>query len=327
MWFSKGGTWSKEFFRFEAAANFLLGKAPQGRRFPFDRELAVAIFLAWVLWPNNRSRQRAIARLVACAIAFRPLIEHDGDRPHSVKRLDRFITRLNESEFQSFYQSFFQKVGGFPALQKTYPPSWYDDYADTTRAKLNSSLDIIEFLLKAGQHDPSKASRNVAHQFLAKNGFDRSWDFYGLKVGKVRKDRTLALSEDRISKYWDLAPDTLGLAYLLRSNWRELWELKFNDLDLLAKLHSLAYNDEMILRIFEQYNWLLNFFDQKLGRIAKSDNFPVSVGVVGMRPIDIEPFTDKQMAILQSMGKRLGPQDVVAKIAEEKLSNDSDDCG
>jgi hypothetical protein len=308
MWFSERRTpFTEEFFRFEAAANFLLEKAPPRRRFPFDRELAVAVFFSWVLWPNNRSRQRAVARLVASAIAFR-LTEQDGDRPHSVKRLDRFITRLSESEFQSFYKSFFEKVGGFPALQKTYPPSWYDDHADITRGQLNSSLDIVEFLLKAGQYDPHKASRNVAHQFLAKNGFDRSWEFYGFGVGKARKGREPSLSEDRVSQYWDHAPGTLGLAYLLRSTWRELWELKFYDPDILSKLHSLAHNHEMILHFFQNYNWLLEFFDQKLSRILKFGKLEPLIGFADKMPINIEPFTDKQTALLQSAGKRSTPE-------------------
>jgi hypothetical protein len=137
----------------------------------------------------------------------------------------------------------------------------------------------------------------------------------------AREGREPSLSEDRVSQYWDHAPDTLGLAYLLRSTWRDLWELKFEDPDLLSKLHSLAHNHEMVLHFFKQYNWLLEFFDQKLSRIPKFSKLEPLVGFAGKMPIHIEPFTDKQTVILQSAGKKStpGPEgSLVTKVAEEK---------
>jgi hypothetical protein len=295
----------RKVFSFEGVAKLLLSNTAAGsHRFPFDREMALAVLLSWALWEDN-SQHRDAARLAAGAITFQSRTS-DGtfEQKKYIKDCQSLVDRFGKSWYREFYNLFFEPIGGLHSLLRMYPPHEFDSEADDRQGALNSALDMIEFLLMACRDFPQIATRNNGMQFVANNGFGRPAEFYGVRIGQSRaadKTRNYFISKDAVSTHWGHASDSLGFAYVLRRAWPELWFLSFADHDFVNKLCGLANDHQKISALYECYHWLLDVAERQLTEISKFDKFPMLEDFSPRKSIDVPSFTAEQLELLYSI--------------------------
>jgi hypothetical protein len=234
---------------------------------------------------GRRRSTKAAARFAAGLITFRKRLANGSFDQSANNDLTSFSYLFEEDWYRQFYSLFFQPIGGLASLLDNYEIRAFDGEMDERRAELNSSLDMVEFFLTAILYSPDHTSRRQAEKFVAYNGFARPVGFYGIPKGPRRESRAAPIALPTVSKHWDAIPETLCLAYVLRREWPDLWNLKLGDQDLLNKLIEMANNHERIASVFAHYHWLLDHCVQHLKITKKKfELFPALETFADRRP-------------------------------------------
>jgi hypothetical protein len=133
--------------------------------FPFCRELAAYLLLAFSLWPNDQERLLDAARIYSGALNY-----HIAQTPKNRifrggmegREKVRFGRLFPTSDLKSFNRIFFERIGSQKSL--LFCPSvkqFRRDLIDRTE-DLKMVHDVIEFLIKAATVLPSKLRSQVS---------------------------------------------------------------------------------------------------------------------------------------------------------------------
>jgi hypothetical protein len=312
-----------QIFSFPEASHLLLDRGTRKTmRFPFDKEIAIVILLSWILWPDDYRRQQKAARITAATFFGRRRKPDGTFEGMNEVRAAVFRRRLKPgTEYRNFYDNCFVPLGGLASSLDTSLPHEWDSQADARRSELNSSLDMLQFFLIRRLTYPEHAtSRRLAEKFVERNGFSRELNFYGGRVGEKRgkdRDKETWIKKNTISTRWDHAPSTLGLAFVLRYCWPDLWLLKLSDIEFPNKLVDLAGNNAQVLDTYQYYNWLLDLTDDAASSWQISDLYKI-VDLIKIeaklvdttKPLELSGFDEDQIYLIQRLlqGKKGNPK-------------------
>jgi hypothetical protein len=199
--------------------------------FPFCRELAAYLLLAFSLWPNDQQRLFDAARIYSGALNYhvaqtpKNRIFRGGTERREVVRFGRLFPA---SDLKSFNRIFFERIGGQKSL--LFCPSvnqFNSDLIDRIE-DLKIVHDVIKFMIKAAKVLPSKLrSASFAYEAVSRNVFSREGG-YGIKSGpkRTRSDSNSVTTSGSVREKWKQAPKTVMLSYVLT----ELYKFPFYDL-------------------------------------------------------------------------------------------------
>ncbi len=167
-----------------------------------------------------------------------------------------------------FYERFFRHVGGLSSITRTPTLSEYDELAEQKQSALEPVLDMLDYFVKVASGEAHYKTRTSAVSFVTFNGFGREKPYVveGENRKRGRKEfegKASVIAADTLQKYWDAAPKTIGLAYVLLRSWPEFWSLRIADADILQKLSEFSGDLDKIKEVFAQYNWLTECCQQE----------------------------------------------------------------
>lgn len=276
--------------------------------FPFEKEVSLFLFRTWVLWPEYGPRRTFTARLLAEIVTLQ---HYDGMlRPSRgrLKTLTELRERVAEPWFEEFYKHFVSQelVGGIDRLiDAGRTPRQQDEIIDKAIRVPTISLDMLTFLLRVRTQAPELAQVNIAAQFISLNGFKRP-DLYDMRPGE--REKTPGISYDKVYGNWKHSKPTLGLDFIITTQWKELASLRLSDQNFLLTLSRLVNDNRKVLTILAQYHWLLEFFKAKYPAISKVQHWPFLPDFKERQPVDIEPLTDEQLQIAKKADDELHPK-------------------
>jgi len=273
--------------------------------FPFEKEVTLFLFRTWIVWPEYGPRRASTARLLAGIITLQ---DCDSElRPTGgLNTLTALQKRIVEPWYEEFYKHFGSRelVGGIEKLIDVYRTRRQQDalVVRTIRSRA-ISLDMLDFMLRAAFQEPALARVNVAAQFISLNGFNRP-DLYDLRRG--RRKKAPAIGYDKVYTNWKHSKPTLGLDFIITTQWKELASLRMSNSNFLPILSRLANDDQKIRTTLAQYHWLLDFFNIKLPAMTKVRHWPFLSDFKDRQPLDIRPLTTAQLQTAQEASAKLG---------------------
>ena len=170
------------FFRFASMEDDLLQQVgriwidEEKNLFPFEKEVTLFLFRAWVLCPEYGPRRTFTARFLAGIVTLQ---HYDaGCRPKlgRLKTLTELRERVAEPWYEEFYKHFVSQelLGGIERLiDAGRTPRQQDEIIDKTIRLRAISVDMLDYLLRATDQVPDLAKVNVATKFITLNGFNR----------------------------------------------------------------------------------------------------------------------------------------------------------
>ena len=287
-------------FKFDPVVDLLLAEDLDdgAHRFRFDREIALLLLLIWSMWPDDDAILRMASRLIADAITFHRRDKSGNITDKRIKKLASIRARLEEPWYETFYLRFYAHFGGLASARLMWTRSDFDKIVVDKQCELNTSLDLIEFLLRMSKVDNKLITRNFGSEFIARDGFQQ-FDSYGVRIGEKKSERPTKVAVNTVSKRWDNAPATLGLTYIIRQSLPELWSLKMTDRGLLPWLVQYAADRARLKAAFSQYHWLVDHLGE-VTQIAKFSNWP-TVDDFDQEPLEILPFSPEAEATIASI--------------------------
>jgi hypothetical protein len=171
-------------FSFVPAMRLLLNQT-DATRFQFDREIAVLLLRYWAMWPDDNGKLKAIARLISAIVTFHRKDTDGHPLPKLIVSLSKVRSRFREDWYQTFYNDFFLHIGGIRGLISTDTRGDYDNWAAKRIEEMETSLDVLEYLLIATSTDSAIAVLRKATSFVQYDGFGRSGG-YGIPMGDKR---------------------------------------------------------------------------------------------------------------------------------------------
>jgi hypothetical protein len=167
------------------------------------------------------------------------------------------------------------------------------------------SVDMLDYLLRATHQAPDLAQVNMAAEFISRNGFKRP-DLYDMRPGE--RNKTPSLGYDKVYDNWKYSKPTLGLDFVITTQWKELASLRLSDQDFLPTLSQLANDEQKIRTFLAQYHWLLDFFKEKHPAMTKVQHWPSLSDFKERQPIDIPLLTNEQLQIAKQADAVLHPK-------------------
>lgn len=263
--------------------------------FPFEKEVTLFLFRTWVLWPEFGPRRAFTASLLAGIITQQRCDTKLRPRRGRIKSLVELQQRITEPWYEEFYEHFFSQkwIGGIDKLIDVNRTRRQQD-AVITRAKRSRaiSIDMLDFLLRTTNQAPDLAQVNIAAKFISLNGFERP-DLYDMRRGERKK--SAGIGYDKVYINWKHSKPTLGLGFIVTTQWKELDALRLSDPSFLLTLSRLANDDQKMRTILAQYHWLLDFFKTKQPAMVKVRHWPFLPDFNDRQRLDIQPLTAKQL--------------------------------
>jgi hypothetical protein len=224
------------------SVDLLLAKS-RGRKnpaFPFEQELAIYLLLIFSLWPNDRDRLLAAAKIFSGAINLHLSPGLNGEDVNG-QRPARGLSRFN--------RVFFSTIGGWPSLLACPSAAQFHREVWSRVNELAMTHDVVEFMLKAGRVSPKLGSLALAYKAVAHNVFSREGG-YGVPKGLKRQyDGVTTANTVRAS--WRKHRSNAALSYAVTryhmthlydptssAFWRNLLDAKKRPADAL--LHFVA---------------------------------------------------------------------------------------
>ena len=196
----------------------LIGKLSRDRRpaFPYERELALYLLLIASIWPGDRERLLAAARIFSGALNFHISRAQEDAASSASRRYLALRQKLSPSEINSYNENFFVKFGGPQSL--LFSPSVEAFHRDLWKriAELTLIHDFAEYIFKSSILSKRISSATFGYHAIANNIFAREGG-YGVAGGPKRKrgQTTAVKTAESVRAKCKSVPATVILSFIM----------------------------------------------------------------------------------------------------------------